>query len=159
VYKAGANEGRKFWGCAAPTAQQAQRDQKKRKEQEQQGKGKGKGKGSSDGAAAAAPAGGRCSFFLWADDAPHSKKDLGYLWRRPAPMPPAPLGASASGTSAAPGTDSAGGLVVRHTQAGEAVFHPDDVRQGGVGDCWFLAGGLPAPAARGGWLHAPLPLP
>eukprot|EP00903_Cladosiphon_okamuranus_P015389 g14214.t1 len=63
----------------------------------------------------------KCDFFRWADgDAPHTQQALSLVWRRFSP-PRFKLSAVADG------------------QAGGG-FKPQDVRQGAVGDCWFLAG-------------------
>ncbi|CAM9618990.1 unnamed protein product, partial [Hapterophycus canaliculatus] len=73
----------------------------------------------------------KCDFFrqdraelprcCWADDAPHTKQALSLVWRRFSP-PRFKLSATA-----------AGGM-------GRSGFKPQDIRQGAVGDCWFLAG-------------------
>ncbi|CAN0187969.1 unnamed protein product, partial [Scytosiphon promiscuus] len=63
----------------------------------------------------------KCDFFRWADDAPHTKQALSLVWRRFS-LPRFKLSAAAGG-----GTGGSG-------------FKPQDIRQGAVGDCWFLAG-------------------
>ncbi|CAM9563682.1 unnamed protein product, partial [Laminaria digitata] len=82
VSKAGANQGRLFYGCVTR----------------------------------------KCSFFKWADDAPHTRQALSLVWRRFSP-PRFKLSAVSEG-----GGDTGCG------------FKPQDIRQGAVGDCWFLAG-------------------
>lgn len=59
---------------------------------------------------------GRCNFFQWApaSSCPHSSRDLALRWARLRPEH---------------------GYVV----VGAHGFRADDVRQGSVGDCWFLA--------------------
>ena len=65
---------------------------------------------------AVADADARCGFFAWADDAPPSERDAATEWRR--------------------FTAARDGAVVARAARG---FRAADVRQGGVGDCWFLA--------------------
>lgn len=59
-----------------------------------------------------------CSYFEWADDAPHKEGALKYQWRR----------------FRTTGEGSAFQLVVPNRG-----FRGADVIQGGVGDCWFLS--------------------
>ena len=56
----------------------------------------------------------RCGFFKWCRQPPHAAQDSALVWLRLRP--------------------SAGYVVV-----GGDGFRPDHVRQGSVGDCWFLA--------------------
>ena len=56
----------------------------------------------------------RCGFFKWCRQPPHAAEDSALVWLRLRP--------------------EAGYVVV-----GGDGFRPDDVRQGSVGDCWFLA--------------------
>eukprot|EP00752_Nemacystus_decipiens_P008666 g7736.t2 len=63
----------------------------------------------------------KCDFFRWADDdAPHTRQALSLVWRRFSP-PRFRLATVAEGQA-------------------DGGFKPQDIRQGAVGDCWFLAG-------------------
>ena len=57
-----------------------------------------------------------CDYFAWADNAPHETKTTSLQWKR--------------------FRASAGWSLFSSKGVG---FSPDDIRQGGVGDCWFLS--------------------
>ncbi|CAM9925149.1 unnamed protein product [Sphacelaria rigidula] len=63
----------------------------------------------------------KCNFFRWADDAPHTRQALSLVWRRFTP-PRFKLTTTLLGRSEG------------------SAFKPQDIKQGAVGDCWFLAG-------------------
>jgi hypothetical protein len=103
VSKQGKNQGRRFWGCAKW----------------------GRNDNGSSSTDVAPPATQSCSFFRWATNLAHTKRDLSYVWMRPRPPPFYPP-------------------LVRHVQRPNSadkgpLFKASDVRQGRVGDCWFLA--------------------
>ena len=76
----------------------------------------------------------RCGFFRWADDAPHSARDRDTPWQRKRPaLGYAFVRATGESSSSSSGGGGGGG-------GGKApAFRAADVRQGGVGDCWFLS--------------------